>query len=142
MSREYPARPVVGVGVVVFREDAVLLVRRGRPPRLGEWSLPGGGQETGETVREAALREVREETGLEVELIGLVDVVDSLMRDDAGRVQYHYTLIDFAARWREGEARAASDVAELRWTPLTELDDVALWSETRRVIRAAEALRQ
>ena len=134
-------RPVVGVGVVVLRGAEVLLVRRGRPPRQGEWSIPGGKQELGETVREAARREVREETGVEIALLGLVDVVDGVRRDAAGTVVSHYTLVDFAAEWLSGEAVAGDDAAEARWTPLAGLDGYRLWSETRRIIAAAVAMR-
>ncbi len=134
-------RPVVGVGVVVLRGGDVLLVRRGEPPRKDQWSIPGGKQERGETVRDAAHREIREETGVEVALIGLVDVVDGIRRDDAGAAISHYTLIDFAAEWVSGEPVAGDDAAEARWTPLESLDDYRLWSETRRIIAAAAAMR-
>lgn len=139
--RDYPDRPFVGVGVACFKGDAVLLVRRGKAPVRRAWSIPGGAQEIDETVREAALRELHEETGVEAELLGLVDVVDSITRDDGGRVRYHYTLIDFAAEWRAGEPRPGDDVAAVRWAPLAELDGLGLWSETLRVIRAGFGLR-
>ena len=134
-------RPVVGVGVVVLRGDDVLLVRRGEPPRKDQWSIPGGKQERGETVRAAAHREIREETGVEIALIGLVDVVDGIRRDETGAAVSHYTLIDFAAEWVSGEPVAGDDAAEARWTPLDGLDDYRLWSETRRIIAAAAAMR-
>ncbi len=139
-DRLYPRRPFVGVGTVVFRGDAVLLVKRARPPASERWSIPGGAQEIGETVREAALRELAEETGIRARILGLIDVVDGIVRDPAGRVRYHYTLVDFAAIWVGGTAEPASDVAALRWTPLDALDGVPLWRETRRVIAAGRAL--
>ncbi len=142
MERSYPERPWVGVGVVVYRDDQVLLIRRGKPPRIGQWSLPGGVQELGETVREAAHREVREETGVEIELLGLVDVVDSVRRDDAGRVRFHYTLVDMAAEWRAGGLRAGDDAIGAEWVPLNEIEDYLEWSETLRVIREGLALRR
>jgi ADP-ribose pyrophosphatase YjhB (NUDIX family) len=135
MTREYPDRPIVGIGVVVLRGDQVLLVRRGKPPNQGRWSLPGGGQELGETYREAACREVREEAAIDVDVRGLIDVVDSITRDDSGRVRFHYTLVDVLALWRAGEVRAGGDAAEARWFELTQLADLGLWSETLRVIR-------
>ena len=140
-SREYPARPFVGVGVVVWREDRVLLVRRARPPRAGSWSLPGGLLELGETAQDAARREVAEETGIAVRLLGLIDVVDLVRRDEAGRVRRHYTLLDYAAEWARGELRAGSDAAEAAWFPLAGLEDLDLWSETVRIIRRSRERR-
>ncbi len=134
MSRAYPERPLVGVGVVVCKGDQVLLVRRAKAPRRGQWSLPGGAQKLGETVRQAAIREVREETGLEVALTTLLDAVDSISRDAAGRVHYHYTLVDFAAEWRAGEPTGRGDAAEARWVARGDLDRYELWEETVRVI--------
>ena len=139
MSREYPDRPVVGVGVLVWRGDRVLLVRRGGPPRQGEWSLPGGVQELGETVFEAAAREVLEETGLDVAPQEVVTVVDTVTRDDDGGVRYHYTLVEVSAEWRGGEPRAADDAADVRWAGLDEVDRLLPWDETRRVVRLAAA---
>ena len=138
--RSYPGRPFVGVGVVVFRREEVLLVRRAKPPVSGRWSIPGGAQEIGETVREAALRELREETGLEARIAGLIDVVDGITRDDAGRVRYHYTLVDFAAVWVSGIARAASDVADVRWAAISGIGDIPLWRETRRIIHRGRTI--
>lgn len=134
MSREYPDRPFVGVGVVVWRGPELLLIQRGKAPRYGSWSLPGGRQKLGETVREAAQREVKEETNLDVEITDLIDVVDSLTRDDDGRVRFHYTLVDFTAEWRAGEAVAGSDAAGVRWVDPSDLDPYELWDETRRII--------
>ncbi|WP_226635427.1 NUDIX hydrolase [Brevundimonas poindexterae] len=128
--------PVAAVGVICLRGDEVLLIRRGRPPRLGEWSLPGGRVEPGETVRDAALRELREETGVEAELGPLVDVVDGLFPED-GR---HYVLIDFAARWTAGEPVAGDDAAEARFWPVKDIAARVAWSETVRVIRMAADL--
>lgn len=133
--------PVAAVGVVCLRGDDVLLVRRGNPPKIGEWSLPGGRVEWGETVREAALRELQEETGVTAELVGLVDVVDGLFRSrGGGDIWGHYVLIDFAARWIAGEPRAGDDAADARFTSIAELDALGLWDETLRVIHAARAI--
>lgn len=136
-SRLYPDRPIVGIGAVILRRKEVLLVRRGKPPRQGQWSLPGGAQKLGESVFDAARREVREETGLVVEVLGLVDVVDSIIRDDDGGVRYHYTLVDVAARWRDGEAMAGSDASDAAWFDLDAIASLGLWAETERVIRLA-----
>jgi len=114
MNREYPDRPIAGVGAVVIADGRVLLIRRGAAPRAGHWSLPGGAQEIGETYAEACAREVREETGLEIEVLGLIDVVDSISRDESGRVRYHYLLADVLARPRGGTLKAGGDVADAR----------------------------
>jgi len=137
MSREYPDRPLVGVGVVVLAARRVLLVRRGKPPRQGQWSLPGGAQKLGETVFEAAAREVREETGLDVEVLGLADVVDSIRHDDANRVRYHYTLVDVFAVARAGTLKAGGDAADAAWFEIADVAGLGLWSETERIIALA-----
>ena len=138
---DYPNRPLVGVGVVVFKDERVLLVRRGKPPRQGRWSLPGGRQRLGEAVRETASREVLEETGLEVEVTALLDVLDSITRDQAGAIAYHYTLVDFLAEWRAGAAAAGGDAAEVAWADPAELEGYDLWDETVRLIRMGAARR-
>jgi 8-oxo-dGTP diphosphatase len=125
--------PVPAVGVVCLKGDAVLLIRRGRPPLLGDWSLPGGKLEWGERLEACALRELREETGVEAEILGLVEVVDGLWPER------HYVLIDYAARWLSGEPRAGDDAADAAFHPLAELDGLGLWDETIRVIREAAA---
>ena len=130
-------RPVPAVGVVCLRGDSVLLIRRGTPPRQGEWSLPGGRIEPGERAVDAALRELREETGVKAEITGLIDVVDGLF-PEAGR---HYVLIDYAARWLSGEPVAGDDAAEARFVGLDEIETLIDWSETRRIIRMAAAAR-
>lgn len=132
MTRPLPA-PVPCAGVVCLRGDEVLLVRRGRPPLQGEWSLPGGRIEPGERAIDAALRELREETGIEAEITGLLDVVDGIF-PDAGR---HYVLVDYAARWLSGEPVAADDAAEARFVSLGEVEAMVGWAQTRRVIRLA-----
>ncbi len=138
VARTYPERPIAAVGVVVLKGDRVLLVRRGRAPRKGEWSLPGGAQKLGETVAQAAEREVREETGVEIRLTGLLDVVDSIIASERpGRPQYHYTLIDLAAEWVSGEPCAATDAAAVAWVPVAEAGDLVGWGETRRILRLA-----
>ncbi len=134
---DYPNRPLIGVGVVVFKEDRVLLIRRGKPPREGQWSLPGGRQRLGERIEEAAAREVREEAGLEITVGGLVDVLDSITRDAGGAVQYHYTLVDLMAEWRSGEARAGHDATDTTWADPQDLSGYGLWAETERVIALA-----
>jgi len=139
-DREYPARPIVGIGVIVLKGDSVLLVRRGKPPNIGSWTLPGGAQEVGETAEQAARRELLEETGVTVGPLTFAAHVDNIRRDGEGRVQFHYTILDFAGCWVSGEPVAASDVSEAVWAPLSRLQDYALWSEAYRVIAIARAL--
>ncbi len=136
-AREYPAAPRVGVGVVVLRPGAVLLVRRGRPPALGQWSIPGGAQELGETAETGARRELLEETGLSVGPLTLVANVDSIHPDPDGRIRYHYTILDFAARWQGGTPVPGSDVTAASFVPFDALATLGLWSEALRVIAAA-----
>jgi ADP-ribose pyrophosphatase YjhB (NUDIX family) len=115
----------------------VLLVRRGKPPRAGRWSLPGGAQQLGETVAEAARREVEEEAGMEIELGDIVATVDLIEHDAHGRVRYHYTLIDFVAEAASAALRPGSDAADARWFSVAEIEALGLWSETVRVIKLA-----
>jgi len=136
-------RPVPAVGVVCFRESKVLLIQRGTPPRVGEWSLPGGRIEPGEAVKMAALRELREETSVEAEIIGLVDVVDAIFENRAGdQITRHYVLVDYVARWVSGEPIAGDDAALARFFHLSELSSLDMWEETLRVIDAAAAILQ
>lgn len=134
MTREYPPRPIVGIGVCLLRPGGVLLVRRGKPPNIGAWSLPGGAQELGETAEAAARRELLEETGLAVGALHLAANVDSIHHDAEGRVRYHYTIIDFAGLWQGEAARAGDDVSEVAWAGFDALERFALWDEAVRVI--------
>ena len=140
-SREYPLRPVVGVGTVVWHGDRVLLVRRGRPPRQGHWSLPGGAPEHGETRAEAAPPQVGVGNRLEVEVGEVLATVDLIERD-GDRVRYHYTLIDFSAEALGPALRPGGDAADARWFTLAEVERLGLWSETVRIIRLAHARRR
>lgn len=136
-ARYLPHSPIAGVGAVISNAAGqVLLIRRGQEPRAGQWSIPGGKLEWGERLREGLHREIREETGLIVEIERLIDVVDLLTRDAAGDVIGHYVLIDFKAVHVSGELCAASDAAEARWVDPANLEEYALWDETRRVIAA------
>lgn len=125
--------PIPAVGIVCLRGDEVLLIRRGTPPRQGEWSLPGGRIEPGERAIDAALRELREETGVEARLLGLIDVVDGLFPE----IDRHYVLIDYAAVWTGGEPVAGDDATEACFLPVDQALAVVGWSETRRIIKAA-----
>lgn len=130
--------PVPAVGVVCLRDDQVLLIRRGRAPRLGEWSLPGGRIEPGERAADAALRELREETGVEARLVGLIDVVDGLFPE----VGSHYVLIDYLAEWVSGEPAAGDDAADAVFMPAEPAMAAVGWSETRRIIARALEIRR
>ncbi len=137
MQREYPDRPIVGVGAIIIENRRVLLARRGTPPRVGQWSLPGGVVELGETLRAATKREALEETGLIVETGEVVEVLDRILPGEAGAVQFHYVLIDFLCTCNGGELRAGGDAAEVAWASEKELDDFHLEKITREVILKA-----
>jgi ADP-ribose pyrophosphatase YjhB (NUDIX family) len=134
MKREFPEAPLVGVGAIIIVENRVLLVKRAHPPLQAQWSIPGGVLEVGELVREAAVREAREETGLIVEPGDLLGVYDRVLRDAEKRVQYHYVLIDFLCRRVGGELLAADDAAEVRWFTREELPALNLAADTQDVI--------
>ena len=134
MKREYPESPLVGVGAVIVEQNRVLLIRRGQPPLLGEWSLPGGVLECGETLREAVAREAREETGLVVETDEMLGVYERLIRGAEGRMRYHYVLIDFLCRPVGGEVNAGSDAADVRWFTRDELPALKLADDTNDVV--------
>lgn len=142
MSREYPERPIVGIGAVVWRGERVLLIRRGKPPRLGQWSLPGGALRLGETLADGIAREVLEETGLTLARVELLTTVDLIERDDAGAVRFHYTLVDFTAEAAEGEPIPGDDASAVGWFTVAEVRELGLWSETVRIIELAAAGRQ
>lgn len=134
MKREYPETPFVGVGAIIIEDDRVALVRRGHPPLKGKWSIPGGVLEVGETLRAAAEREVREETGLEVEIGELLGVFDRVVPDEEGQIRYHYVLIDFLCRRVSGKLCAGDDAEDADWFQAAELDELGLAPETRKVI--------
>ena len=135
MPREYPDRPLIGVGAIIIENNSVVLVKRAHPPIQGQWSIPGGVLEVGELIREAAVREAREETGLIVEPGELLGVFDRILRDPDKRVQYHYVLIDFLCRRIGGELQAASDATEVRWFKPEELPALNLAEDTLEVIQ-------
>jgi 8-oxo-dGTP diphosphatase len=122
MRREYPEVPIVGIGAVIIHENQVLLIQRGQEPLKGEWSLPGGALELGETLEQGVRREVLEETGLEVETVGIVEVLDRIVRDEAGAVRFHYVLVDFLCRVTGGTLCCASDAAAAHWLHHEELN--------------------
>jgi len=142
VGRRYPDRPVVGVGGVVLSGDRVLIVKRGAEPSKGLWSIPGGAVEVGESLAQACAREVAEETGLAVRVGPVVEIIERLLRDEQGRVEYHYVLIDFVCSSPPQEPRAADDAADARWAPLDSLEGLGLTPDTRRVILKAARMTQ
>lgn len=137
MNRRYPERPLVGVGAVIFRGEEVLLVRRGQEPQKGAWSLPGGLVELGERLDAALHREVREETGLTVKILGITAVLDRIYQDPDGRVSYHYVLIDFACEYLSGDLHPASDITAAQFVSLKDLSRFTLPAFTEQVIHQA-----
>jgi len=135
MKREYPDAPLVGVGAIIVEGERVVLVKRAHAPLAGEWSIPGGALEVGETLREGVVREALEETGLTVEAADLLDVYDRVLRDADERTIYHYVLIDFLCRRLAGELRAAGDAEDVRWFTLAETEVLNLAKDTAEVIR-------
>jgi 8-oxo-dGTP diphosphatase len=137
MSREYPARPILGVGAVVVSGGRALLVRRGKEPAKGVWSIPGGMVEVAETIHDALIREIREETGLEIEVGERLSVLERIFRDDSGRVRYHYVLIDYRAIPVGGTLGASSDAAEAAFFAPGQLEGLELAGITARVVAKA-----
>ncbi len=136
-TRRYPERPVPAVGVVVWKGGELLLVKRGQPPLEGQWGLPGGVVEPGETPFQAAKRELREETGIEIEPLAVITILDSVTRDAAGKVEYHYSITEMNARYAGGALRAASDSLDARWIAPAELEKMDLWEEVTHVVQRA-----
>ena len=141
-TRDYPDRPICGVGIVVFHQQKVLLIRRGKPPRKGEWSIPGGKQKLGETLQQAARREVQVETGLKLGPLMLVDVVDSIFKDSQVQIQYHYSLVEWTGEFLSGELNAADDASYAEWFELSEIKNFGLWEKTLEIINKADMIRK
>ena len=135
VKRDYPEHPIIGVGAVIVQNGRVLLVRRDTEPLRGEWSVPGGMLELGEKLRDGVRREVFEETGLDVEPGEVLDVFDSIFTDTLGRTQYHYVLIDYLCQPLSGEARAGSDVSDVRWVRPDALAAMGLRETIEQVVR-------
>jgi 8-oxo-dGTP diphosphatase len=140
LERTYPSRPLVGVGAVIWDGQRVLLERRGQPPSQDAWAIPGGLIETGETTAEAVRREVREECGIEIEVGPLVGLFEPIEHDAAGRVRYHYVVLDFLAYFVSGDLRCGDDAAEVRWVTPTDLPAYHLAPATADMIRRGLAM--
>lgn len=137
MRREYPERPIVGVGGVLISDGRALLIKRGHPPLQGEWSIPGGTIELGETLIEGVERELLEETAIQVRVVDLIEVFERVFRDDNGRTQYHFVILDYLCEPVSGEARAGSDVTDVAWVQEADLDRYSVTPTATRVIRRA-----
>ena len=140
-TRTYPTEPLIGVGAAVFRGDDVLLIRRGKPPLYGAWSLPGGRVREGEGLKEALRREVKEECSIEIEVGDLVTELSYIERDEQEKVKYHYVVFDFAARYLSGKLARASDALEARWVPIAKLPEYDLTDKVREVIRDGKMMK-
>lgn len=142
MKRHYPERPIIAVGVVVVKKDEILLIKRSKPPKPDSWSIPGGAQELGETIRQAAIREVFEETAITIGEPQFLDIIDYMDPDENGRLKHHYTLIDYAANYGQGTLTAGDDADDAKWVPIDRLSEYSLWSETEKIIyKAVEKLK-
>lgn len=137
MQREYPQQPRVAVGVVVVKNRSVLLVKRGQDPGRGLWSVPGGLIELGETLEDAARREVREETGIDVRIEKLLDVANNIVRNGQGETRFHYVLIDYLARPLATSVEAKSDALEAKWVRFTDLSKYSLTKGAKKLVRKA-----
>jgi mutator protein MutT len=137
VQREYPERPLVGVGGVVIADGRALLIRRAGPPLQGEWSIPGGLLELGESLDQGVRRELAEETGLEVRVLDLIEVFERVFPDNDGRTKYHFVILDYLCEAVSGEARAASDVTEVAWAQEDDLASYSLTPTATRVIKRA-----
>ncbi len=136
-ERSYPDRPWVGVGGIVFRDDKVLLVKRGKEPGLGKWSIPGGAVDVGESVKTALQREIKEEAGLLVEVLDLIEVFERIIPDPQGRILYHYVLLDYWCGIKGGQLKAQSDADEAGFFPVVSLKSINLPRETEQVLLKA-----
>jgi 8-oxo-dGTP diphosphatase len=134
VAREYPAHPVVGVGAVVVRDGRALIIKRAHEPRKGEWSLPGGLLELGESLQDAARREIKEETSLDVEVGPVIETFDRVHRDDQGRIRYHFVIVDFVCWANGGEAVPGSDAEGVAWVTADEIDDYKINAHAKAVI--------
>ncbi|MEQ9430895.1 NUDIX hydrolase [Thalassospira sp.] len=139
-ERSFLPRPIIGVGAVVWHQDRILLIKRGKEPNIGSWSIPGGAQEIGETVRDAVCREVMEETGVKISSPILVDIVDLISPAKDGKIEYHYTLIDFVAVALNPDVRLGGDAADAKWVKISDVTNYKLWNKTIEVIAKSRSI--
>lgn len=134
MPREYPSQPVVAVAAVIVKDGKMLLVKRANEPARGKWSLPGGVVELGESLRDALIREVREECGIDIEVDSLFDVVE-VINKEGGRVRFHYVILDYLAHPIGGELRAMGDAEDVKWIPISEVEKYNITNSLRRLLK-------
>jgi mutator protein MutT len=135
LRREYPSQPVVGVGAIIIQSGKILLAKRGSEPGKGQWSVPGGLVELGEELEKAVVREVKEETNLEVEVVRLIDAVDNIIRDLNGKLQFHFVILDYLTNLKGGTLQSSSDVLDARWVRIEEAEDYDLTRTLREFLR-------
>jgi mutator protein MutT len=135
LRREYPSQPIVGVGAIIVQEGKILLAKRGSEPGKGKWSVPGGLVELGEKLGKAVVREVKEETNLDVEVVSLIDAVDNIIRDSNGKLQFHFVIIDYLTKLKGGTLQSSSDVLDTRWVRIEEAEDYDLTSIFREFLQ-------
>ena len=135
LKKEYPKHPIVGVGAIIIRNGRILIVKRKSEPGKGKWSVPGGLVELGETVGQAVVREVKEECGLDVEVDSLIDVVDSLTKDERGDIKYHFVILDFFVKLKGGKLKPGDDAEEVKWVPLKEVEKYDLTKTFREFLK-------
>jgi len=135
MGREYPDRPVPAVGAFIVNGGRILLVKRGHEPCAGKWSVPGGVIELGEKVEEALRREIKEELGIDVEIMGILDIYDSIFRDKRGNIRYHYVIIDFVAKPKTKNIKPSDEILDYKWVELSEIEEMDVTPSLKRMIK-------
>ena len=139
MRREYPSQPVVGIGAVIVQDEKILLIKRGSEPGRGKWSIPGGVVELGETLEKAVVREVKEETNLDVEVVRLIDAVDNILGDSHGKLRFHFVILDYLTKLKGGTLQPSSDVLDTKWVRMDEAEDYDLTKTFRAFLRRNKA---
>lgn len=135
MRREYPSQPIVGIGAIIVQDGKILLAKRGSEPGKGKWSVPGGLVELGEKVEKAVVREVKEETNLDVEVVRLIDAVNNIIQDSNGKLRFHFVILDYLTKLKGGTLQSSSDVLDTKWVRLEEAEDYDLTDTFRAFLK-------
>jgi 8-oxo-dGTP pyrophosphatase MutT (NUDIX family) len=138
-NRQYPARPFAAIGVMVWNGTKFLIVKRAKAPRAGQWGLIGGAIELGEAHFQAAVREAKEELGIEIDPFAIITAIDGITKDASGKAEYHYSIVEVNARFVSGEFTPSDEISEARWVTAAEFDALHVWDEMRRVVHMASA---